>query len=353
MKAISLLIIEDSPLFSKLIQQALISESYIQIKGVAANGKKAQELIKMHQPDFVTLDMELPDISGLDLIAHIQELSPKTRIIMVSAHTRKGADLTLNALAAGAHDFITKPDRKDKIENIESLSRQLKTKINVLNSCRSTTPAGLPPKPTRSTAHHPITQHHAFQAIVIGVSTGGPKALSELIPSLVQKTHLPILIVQHMPGHFTKSLAEQLQKKCPGKEVLECSKETPIKPNHCYIAAGGKHLTIRNGTGGLVAAPTDGPVENGCKPAVDVLFRSAAVQYKDHCLALILTGMGSDGTKGAGAIKRHGGYVIVQDEPTSVVWGMPGRAVAANVVDEVLPLQQMPQRIAQLIQQKD
>jgi two-component system chemotaxis response regulator CheB len=186
-----------------------------------------------------------------------------------------------------------------------------------------------------------------IQAILIGVSTGGPKALLQMLPALCGRVRLPILVVQHMPPQFTASLAESLGRICSHR-VEEAVDGMPVEPGHCYIAPGGRHMVVRR-TNRIEIGVNDQPPEGGVRPAADILFRSAAPIFGAGCIALVLTGMGSDGTRGLGPLKRMGATVLCQDEATSVVWGMPGSAVAAGLVDQVVPLDGLPEAVARLI----
>jgi len=192
----------------------------------------------------------------------------------------------------------------------------------------------------------------AIRALVIAASTGGPKALETLLPGLRERTDVPILVVQHMPPKFTQSLANSLSRQARGT-VVEARDGDVVRAQTTYIAPGGKHLLLRHDQGRLVIGVNEQPPENGCRPSADVLFRSAAVALRGDLVAVVLTGMGRDGTAGLGAVKRAGGYAVVQDEATSVVWGMPGSAVEAGVADEVMPLGAIADAVAQLLASAD
>ncbi len=187
-----------------------------------------------------------------------------------------------------------------------------------------------------------------FRAVAIGASTGGPEALASLLPVLTKQTSVPIFIVQHLPAGMTRYFADSLGRKCDYR-VVEARDGEAVQPRTAYIAPGGRHMIVRNHEGRIVTALNDQPPENSCRPSVDVLFRSAAAAYPQSVLAIILTGMGCDGAKGLGPLKRNGAYVIAQDEATSVVWGMPGAAAATNQVDEILPLERIGPTVASLL----
>lgn len=359
---IKVLIVDDSRIFRAFVEKALAEAQDIEVVGSLGSGLAALEYIKTRKVDVITLDVEMPVCDGLETLVAITKFSDSPPdVIMLSAHTRKGAETTIRALEAGACDFIAKPSGPDAEQNVEQLRRQLLVKIRCLSSKKSLSrPGG---------AHAPAAPQEApqlavpdssrvvgqaevgrYRCVVIGVSTGGPKALSIMLPELMKVTPLPILITQHMPPDFTKSLAESLSRHCPSP-VVEAHDGQLVEWRHAYIAPGGHHMLLRKvAKSGICVAINDQPPENGCRPSVDVLFRSAAAVYGGLAIALILTGMGTDGTKGLGPLKRAGAHVIAQDEETSIVWGMPGSAVAANLVDEVCPIGKIAEAVGRLRQ---
>lgn len=360
---IRVLIVDDSRLFRTAVANALADETGLAVVGSERNGVTAMEFLRGHpEVDVVTLDLEMPEMDGLATLKAIRELNagrPREQeigVIMLSAHTTQGAQTTIAALAAGAFDFIAKPNEESQSESLASLKRQLPVCIRACYQRlrRSARPAAPIRPPTRiPTPARPLTtavvpaRHGATQAILIGVSTGGPRALLTLLPRLTSLTRVPILIVQHMPPKFTTSLAESLDKVCTNSSVVEAADNQPIVPGTVYLAPGGKHLVVRRiGPAQVVCGTNDNPPENALRPNVDVMFRSAAQVWGGNLVAVILTGMGADGTKGLAPLKRAGTPVIVQDEATSVVWGMPGSAVAAGLADQVLPLEQIADAVA-------
>ncbi|MCP4107042.1 MAG: chemotaxis response regulator protein-glutamate methylesterase [Desulfobacteraceae bacterium] len=362
----NILIVDDSRIFRSAIEESLAGESDITVIGSVRNGVKAIEFIESKHPDLVTLDVEMPDMNGLETLKAIQFINASGKnshpigVIMVSSFTRKGADITIKSLETGAFDFITKPEGKNFSESIEILHRQLVVKIRYFASGRISSLLSKKRKakeqkkkdyrcPSPETQAPVCTSGlSGIRAIFIGVSTGGPKALAEILPSLCEKTDVPVFIVQHMPPHFTQSLAESLNSKCRFT-VMEGRNEDAVRERHVYIAPGGRHMLVRQNNGKIVTVVNMQPPEKGCRPSADVLFRSAAAVYGNRAVAIILTGMGTDGTKGAGTLKRAGAYVIAQDEETSVVWGMPGSAEASGNVDAVLPLGKIPDSVYALI----
>lgn len=338
------LIVDDSRLFRSAVEQALSGQPDISVVGSVFNGEKALEFIRQTPPDVVTLDVEMPGLDGLATLQQIESFNAglppgkAVGVIMVSAFTRRGAEVTVRALEAGAFDFVTKPGGPSPEANLATLRDELLARIRACVRSRSrsaptltTTPRAVVPVPTVPSVPRRMAP---VSAIVIGTSTGGPRALNVVLPELCSATQLPILVVQHMPPNFTQSLAESLCRlvKVP---VVEAADGMNLSSARVFIAPGGRHMLVRGTKASQSIGLNDAPAENGCRPAADVLFRSAAAVFGPAVLAIILTGMGNDGTNGLGAIRRAGGFVIAQDEPTSVVWGMPGSAVAAGVVDEI------------------
>jgi len=370
-----ILIVDDSRIFRSAVEESLAGEKDIEVIGSVWNGIKAIEFIRTNRPDLVTLDVEMPDMGGLETLEAIRKFNaadrtlPPVGVIMVSSFTQKGADTTIRALEAGAFDFITKPEGKSLSESMESLSRQLAVKIRYFASLRISKksageigengPAAISP-PLSAVSPPPIILRSTFppksapskiQAVLIGVSTGGPRALAEILPRMCELLSIPIFIVQHMPPTFTQSLAVSLNSRCR-YTVTEAENNTIVREHHAYIAPGGRHMLIRRRGENIVIILNRQPPEKGCRPSADILFRSAAAVYGENTVAVILTGMGTDGTKGAAALKRAGAYIIAQDEETSVVWGMPGSAQAAGTVDEMLPLGKIADTVISLVNKK-
>lgn len=350
-----LLIVDDSRIFRSAIEESLANENDIEVVGSVWNGVKAIEFIQSSPPDLVTLDVEMPDMDGLDTLKAIQKInisssvSKPIGVIMLSSHTQKGADTTVKALEMGAFDFIPKPEGKDLKENIEILHRQLVVKIRYFVSKRiadHAEPGIVVPPPSEITPELSVSSN--IKAILIGVSTGGPRALAETMPKLCEKVDVPIFIVQHMPPTFTQSLAKSLNSKCR-YTVMECKDGDIVKERHAYIAPGGRHMLLIKRQKTVRTVIGNQPPENGCKPSVDILFRSGATVYGKDLVAIVLTGMGVDGTKGSGILKRAGASVIVQDDKTSVVWGMPGSVKASGNADKILPLHKIPYAVVSMM----
>lgn len=358
---IKVLIVDDSLVFRKAVETVLMQEEDIQVIGSAWNGVKALDFIRKNKPDIVTLDIEMPELDGLETLKAIQELNDSGEgtpigVVMLSAFTKAGADITVKALQMGAFDFISKPETSSVEDSVEILRTQLPPRIRAWRSGKKLShfttqpkPAPVPPQVVRPRFEKLKPAYVRHQVLLIGVSTGGPKALNDMLPALCSLISLPILIVQHMPPKFTKSLAEQLAKKCSNYKVVEASEGDVVNPYNVYIAPGGMHMTVQKDSAEVVIALNEERPENGCRPSVDVLFRSAAGVYGSKALALILTGMGSDGNKGLSVLRTNGVYVIAQDEASSVVWGMPGSAVAAGNADEIVPLMEIPEAVLRIV----
>jgi two-component system chemotaxis response regulator CheB len=334
------LIVDDSRIFRAALAEALAGEDGITVAGSVHSGERALEFLQAHPVDVVTLDVEMPGLNGLQTLEGIQRINAgrpaaQAGVIMVSAFTRCGADVTVRALQAGAFDFVTKPSGPDENANRASLRQQLACKIRLFLCSRRAlerrAEAAVPSVPPLPAGSKPP------RAVLLAASTGGPRALEALLPELRARTDLPALLVQHMPPLFTQSLTKNLNQNNAGA-VVEARDGDPLRPRMVYVAPGGKHLVVRQKGGQVCTGLNEQPPENGFRPSADVLFRSAAVGLKGAAVAVVLTGMGSDGTAGLRAFKRAGGYVIAQDEATSVVWGMPGSVVAAGLADAVLPL---------------
>jgi two-component system chemotaxis response regulator CheB len=290
----------------------------------------------------------MPEMNGLETIPGIRKILPHTPIIMFSTLTERGAEATLDALALGASDYVAKPSNQNMAATSEAIHRDLVPKIKALcrfPSSTRTAPAGIA-RPT-VTARRPEIRFHAspihsaaIKIVTIGVSTGGPDALAKLLPVFPANFPLPVVIAQHMPAIFTSLLAKRLATKCV-LPVRECQPGDLLGPSSIWIAPGDYHMVVQEEDRHYHLATHQGPRENFCRPSVDVLFRSVAAVYGANALGVILTGMGQDGLKGCEALCAAGSSVIVQDEASSVVWGMPGFVARAGLAEKVLPLDQI------------
>jgi two-component system chemotaxis response regulator CheB len=265
---------------------------------------------------------------------------------MVSNHTRRGAAVTVEALFCGASDYVTKAARTSSPEEARLyLQEQLVPKVRALVPATSTAALAARPKATPTVVRRRVP---AIEVVVIGSSTGGPNALTAILESLPEDFPVPVLIVQHLPENFTTFLAKRLDT-ASALPVREATHRTPVTPGNVYIAPGNRHLETRSTTRGIELATTDGPLVNSCKPAADVLFRSAAKSYGPSVLAVVLTGMGQDGLDGCRDISAAGGQIVVQDRATSVVWGMPGQVAEAGLAESVLPISEIGAEIVRRV----
>jgi two-component system, chemotaxis family, protein-glutamate methylesterase/glutaminase len=350
---LKILIVDDSRIFRSALESALKAHPGVRVVGSVWSGDKAVEFVRDSPPDLVTLDLSMPGRGGLETLNDIRQMNaarpelPPVGVLLVSALTERGAAITVEGLARGAFDFIRKPDGPDVSANASILQQQLFEKIDLFaqKRRRSAVVAAQPQKPVTARA---TPKAGRFQAVAIGCSTGGPEALASLLPELTSQTSVPLFIVQHLPQGMTRYYADSLARKCTYR-VVEAAEGETVEPRTAYVAPGGRHMVLRKQPDRISIALNDQPPENGCRPSVDVFFRSVADAYPRSVIAVILTGMGTDGAKGIGPLKRSGAYVIAQDEATSVVWGMPGAAVATNQVDEILPLESIGPAIASLL----
>ncbi len=339
-----ILIVDDSVVVRQLVSKVLNNDPMLEVVGVAANGAIALAKISQVNPDLIVLDIEMPEMDGLETLGAIRKTYPQLPVIMFSVLTERGAEATLAALAQGAQDYVTKPVTSSKEASLQYIRDQLIPKIKAFcpnhqlphqpaassNVKGRTIPVtALPPK------HRP-----PVEIVAIGVSTGGPNALAQLLSAFPADLPVPVVIVQHMPPIFTRRLAESLTAQCQ-INVAEAFGEAVLKPGQAWIAPGDHHLVVvREGVNIGLRTHQD-PPENSCRPSVDVLFRSVVKTYGAATLGIILTGMGQDGLHGCACIQDAGGQVLVQDEASSVVWGMPGMVADAGLADQILPLDQM------------
>lgn len=355
---IRVLIVDDSAVIRGLISRALEQESEIAVAGTAMNGERALSWMCSNPVDVVILDVEMPVMDGLTALQKIQSDFPDVHVIMASGLTSQGAKTTVKALSLGAVGCVAKPQTSSAAESIRVLSRELVMMIKAVGSKQRTkaevTPA-IAPARTVSPVAQPIPASGQLfknnikfykqpEVLVIGTSTGGPKALAELMPQIPVDFPVPILIVQHMPPGFTEILAAHIQKDS-GRLTVEAKHNEPLEAHKTYVAPGGSHLLIGESNGQKVTLINQAPPEHFCRPSVNPLFRSAAEHFGSATLAVMLTGMGEDGIEGSHEIARVGGTIIAQDEASSVVWGMPAAVVMAGLADKVLPLSEIAAEI--------
>jgi two-component system, chemotaxis family, protein-glutamate methylesterase/glutaminase len=358
---IRILVVDDSPFMRKSLQKMLEEAPDLRVVATARDGVDALEKIEEHKPDIVTLDVEMPRMDGLTCLKKIMADHPMP-VLMVSSLTQEGAQATLDALALGALDFIPKESSFASM-SILQIQKDLQEKVRRLASSPRFHKAGPPPAkplpaapaapvpagpaaPPRASAPLPASDTKLgsspqAELLVIGTSTGGPKALQDILPTLPASLPVPCLIVQHMPSTFTRPFADRLNGLCQ-VHVKEAEQEEPLKAGTVYIAPGGIHMTYgsRGSKGCIELSPE--PVSSLHRPSVDVLFLSVSEHFRGQVLAGILTGMGSDGAKGMEQLKRKGAYTLAEAEESCAVYGMPRAAVERGCVDVVAPLAAIP-----------
>jgi len=341
MTRIRVLVVDDSVVIRKIVSDLLSADPDIEVVGTAVNGRAALQKIAQLSPDLVTMDIEMPEMNGIEAVRGLRASGNRVPVIMFSTLTERGAVATLDALAAGASDYVPKPANVGSVgrsmEQVrEALIPRIKSLAPRVHSLPGRPgPAAAPtvPPQVRRPAVRPVGGH---RLLVIGSSTGGPEALGNLFSSL-PALPVPVAVVQHMPPLFTKQFAARLDRQFDF-EVVEATHGQLLRPGTVSIAPGDFHLEVVSESRGLVARLTQAPPESYCRPAVDVLFRSAVTAVGASVLGVVLTGMGSDGCKGAQVIVDRGGSVIAQDQSTSVVWGMPGAVAGAGLAEQILPL---------------
>jgi len=355
-----ILIVDDSAVIRSLLRSVISADAKLELVGTAADGESALGSLETLRPDLILLDVEMPVMDGLVTLRKLRLRNHRMPVIMVSSLTQRGAAVTVEALASGASDYVAKPVGQSNLAAaMRSLSQELLPKIHALTGITPlafpATPASAALRPALASALAPSSVKAAPASaspsiVVVGVSTGGPAALDVLLPALPASFPLPVLIVQHMPELFTQLLAERLGRRC-ALRVIEAPEGEPVRPGTICIARGNWHLEVRAPVrpGQLPThhlSQTD--LENHCRPSVDVLFRTAAAIYGAGVLAVMLTGMGSDGLAGTRIIRAQGGTVLAQDQATSAVWGMPGAVARAGLAHRVLPLTSIASEIVRL-----
>ncbi|MGV7221352.1 MAG: protein-glutamate methylesterase/protein-glutamine glutaminase [Nitrospinales bacterium] len=355
MRKIRVLIVDDSVVVRKIISDTVAKDPDIEVAGIARDGSFALKKIPHLNPDLITLDITMPGMDGLETLTEIRKNYPRLPVIMLSALTERAAEITLDALALGANDYVTKPSNtKDLAESIQRISDQLIPKIkafcsHIIKPELGSKNLGKTLLPQKSFTPKNIVLRPAkeIDIVAIGVSTGGPNALAEVFSSFHADFPIPIVIVQHMPTYFTKLLAYRLNAKSP-LNVMECTSRQEVLRGEVLIAPGNYHMTLTREENIVRTLTNQNPRVNSCRPSVDTLFKSVLNTYGAKTLAVVLTGMGHDGLLGCESIHKSGGSIIVQDEASNVVWGMPGFVVNANLADQVLPLKEIGPEICRL-----
>jgi two-component system chemotaxis response regulator CheB len=345
--SIRVLVVDDSAFMRTALTRMIASDSELSVVGTAVNGNEALQKIPELNPDVITLDMEMPGIDGLETLRRIMSQFPRP-VIMVSSATVKGAEATLEALEAGAFDYVPKELSSTSL-NILHIREDLIEKIKVAAESRHSMryfelPRNAPRTvelPTRRGSHPPPA------IIAIGISTGGPKALQEVLPALPPDLSAPIVVVQHMPSGFTEPFARRMNTLCPAA-VREAAHGENAKPGVIYIAPAGCHTTIeRSANSRITICLSDKPEKQLHVPSADVMMQSVASAFGALAMGIIMTGMGSDGAQGMSAIHRQGGLTVGQDELTCGVYGMPRVCAEMGILDRVVPLSQIPYEIMQ------
>jgi len=371
-KKLRVLVVDDTIVYRKAIGDVLQTLPYVEVVGVAHNGNIAMSKVRTLKPDLLTLDIEMPEMNGIEVLEQLQREAPETGVIMVSTLTAEGGAMTVKALELGAFDYLLKPATSNLTESTQYLKEMLTPMIaafaqghGTLASMRQRTK---PPPPTVSksglgaqlrqrctpaadtTVPPAATRRAKSEIVTIGISTGGPNALARMMPELPGDLGVPLVIVQHMPPVFTQSLANSLNAKCALK-VKEAENGEAILPNIAYIAPGGKQMKLvasADGRNRLIRI-TEDPPENSCRPSADYLFRSVADYYVGRSTAVIMTGMGSDGTRGLQVLKQKGAHIIAQDKDTCVVYGMPKAPVETGLADVIAPLDRIAAEIVKSV----
>jgi two-component system chemotaxis response regulator CheB len=372
-KKLRILVVDDTIVYRKAVSDILAEIPGVEVVGIAHNGKIAMSKIASLKPDLLTLDIEMPEMNGLEVLAELQKNHPGVGAIMLSTLTADGSDMTMKALELGAFDFILKPQSS---ANQQEGKAQIKTALqpmleafrhsrnassllgtkgvftsktiltqkpnSMLRPQSPTGPGNIPPRPS--------ARRGKSEIVTIGISTGGPNALSQMLPLLPGDLGVPVVIVQHMPPVFTKSLAASLDAKC-ALTVKEAQEAEPIQANTVYIAPGGKQMKLVASADGRnrIIKLTNDPPENSCRPSVDYLFRSVGDYYVGRTTAVIMTGMGSDGTKALQLLKQKGALIIAQNEATCVVYGMPKAPIEQGLVDVIAPLNKIADEITKSV----
>ena len=360
-----IIIVDDSALYRLLVKRAISKFSDLEILYEASDGKEALAQIKKLKPDFVISDVEMPVMNGLELLKNIKKEKINVGVIMLSGASRRNANITIEALSLGAFDFIEKPTAGNPNSNFDHIGNEIHEKLLLYKSVNKRVTASSArqarnrvvskpvkkiedkkrplresSRPIRTRATKSSVLSH-YDLILVGISTGGPKTLIKVFSELKKTLPVPMLIVQHMPPMFTKSLAENLDKKS-SNTVKEAADGEITKPGHVYIAPGGKHLELEQAGSGYRLKITNRPPVNSCKPSVDTLFKSAkSIVQKKKVLVMVLTGMGRDGRDGVKDIKSTNTTVIAQDEETSIIYGMPKAVVDANLHDEKMSIDEI------------
>jgi two-component system chemotaxis response regulator CheB len=354
-RPLRVLVVDDTVTYRRIVSDVLATIPGVEVVGSAHNGRIALERLPQLKPDLLTLDLEMPEVDGLEVL---RRLPPDASVgaIMLSAHTTAGATATLQALQLGAFDFVLKPAGADAQANAEALARELRLQLEAfarrrnarrqlqqtIAAARSAPPASPPPK-TR-----PLTPGMLPEVVVIGISTGGPPALTTLISALPADLRAPVAIVQHMPAKFTKSLAEDLDRRSP-LSVREATDGEALRSGAVVFAPGARQMKLERGADHLIVRINEDPPEKNCRPSADYLFRSAAHVCGARTVAVVMTGMGDDGALGCRLLSRAGAAIVTQSAESCVVYGMPKLPTEEGLANVVAPLEQIAEEIIRIV----
>ncbi len=350
---IRVLVVDDATVVRGMLTKLINGEPDMEVAGSAVDGKAGVEKAMALKPDVIVLDIDMPIMGGMEALGILRKQLPETPVIIFSTLSQAGATITLDALAAGAADYSTKPSKAgSSAAAADQVRGELIVKIRGLANRPEAAPARqrsnqgqeAAPAPAGNAAKPVTTRprlNQPVEALLIGSSTGGPAALESVLPKLPGNLYIPILMVQHMPPTFTTVLAERLDKLCPFP-VHEAAEGMKVEPGHCYLAAGGLHMRPKRTQDGVHLSLDDGPKVKSCRPSVDVMFDAAAEVYGARVMAVVLTGMGDDGLDAASRMATKNVDIVVQDEESSVVWGMPGAIARAGLATRCLPLSEIP-----------
>ena len=349
---IRLLVVDDSAFIRKMLTTILADDKRIEVVGTARDGIDAVKKAKDLKPDIITMDVEMPRMDGIKAVRRIMAENP-CPIIMFSSLTREGAQTTLEALQAGAVDFIAK-DNSFTLEDKEAITRELAIKIKTIYAERKKIVHNRPLRSeqpaTKSTGNHALKPRDV-DIIAIGISTGGPLSLQRILPQIPDNLSIPIVVIQHMPPEFTKTLAERLDVRCKNK-VSEAAQGDSLRAGNIYIAPGGRHLLVKKSGGHNIFQVSSKDLGKIHRPSVDLFFESVAMYYGKRALGIVMTGMGNDGYEGAKAMKAKGAQIVAQTEESCVVYGMPKAITSANLQDAELSLDEIGQFIIRATNQK-
>lgn len=358
---IRVMVVDDALVIRGMLSRMLEEAGDISVVASAGDGERALAQLKRNPVEVVVLDIEMPNMDGIEALPKIVSEHPNTQVVMASTLTKRNAEISLKAMELGAADYVTKPGSTGELRSADEFKRELVEKVRSLGKAARRRAGRLAPKsttfradPARPAAAMPLQvkgreivlrplKPFRPDALAIGSSTGGPQALMRVLKDLGE-VRQPIFITQHMPPTFTTILAEHIGRST-GRKCVEGATGMAVESGGIYLAPGERHMLIRSSGGRTVIELTEDPPENFCRPAVDPMLRSLSAVYGAKLLVTILTGMGSDGVKGGKVCIDAGAQVLAQDEATSVVWGMPGAAAAAGICGAVLPLEKIGQEI--------